>query len=64
MKQCAEIFPLPPLEQKVLQAEFSYLQDMFIITKAWDYFWPHFEKQDGCHGCFLNVMDLKRLKSV
>ena len=21
---------------------------------AWEYFWPHFEKQDGCHGRFFD----------
>ena len=31
-KQCAEIFLLPPLEQKVLIDEFSNLQDVFNIT--------------------------------
>ena len=33
MKQGVEIFLLPPLEQKVLQTEFAYLQYIFIITK-------------------------------
>ena len=30
---------------------------MFIITKSLlEYFWSHFEKQDGCQGRFFSVM--------
>ena len=33
---------------------YSQLQNL-----AWDYFWPHFEKQDGCHRLFFHVADFK-----
>ena len=33
--------------------EFSNLQNIFIIRKTClEIFWPHFEKQDGCHRRF------------
>ena len=50
MKQCAEIFLLPSLEQKSSQicSIGSSLQKF-----AWEYIWPHFEKFNGCH-CQLN----------
>ena len=55
LPQCVEIFLLPPLEGKLLQVEFSNLQDIFIGTKScWEYFWFHLKKkQDDRHGHFL-----------
>ena len=55
MKHCAEIFPLPPLELKVLYAEFLICRICSSLQKlAGDYFWPDFEKLDGSHGHFFD----------
>ena len=52
-------FPITPLEQKV---ELSNLQDRCssLLKLAWDYFWPHFEKQDVCHG--VSLMAIKECR--
>ena len=41
--ECVETFSL--------YAEFS---NSLLQKLTWKYFWPHFEKQDGCHGHFFD----------
>ena len=61
MKQCAEILPSPPLEQKVLECIGIVLKFAEYVhhykSLPWTIFGLIFEKQDGCHGHFFHVGD-------
>ena len=50
MNPCVEIFPLPPLEQRYYTQSSQICRRYSSLQKlVWEYFWLHFEKQNGCH---------------
>ena len=45
-------FTVTALAPTVFYLELLYLQVLALENFAWEYFWPHSEKQDGCQSRF------------